>query len=176
MLYELVPTLLPANSSKRTGFMYPKWITIHETSVGTNVREKEYNFSHYYHLLLQNDNTIGYHYLVEANYGKMPKVYQFIEDNRTTSHTGNHVGNYHSIGIERLVNCDTDFSKAIEVQAALTAKLMYEYQIPLHAVVPHKYWSGKECPARLLAGQNGGWEHFIQIVEAYYQEISQSHA
>lgn len=159
--------LLLSNSPKRVGKMVPKWITIHETSLGTEVRPADRNFRWYYKLL-HNETSIGYHFLVQANYGEKPVVYQFLETSVATHHTGNAMGNEESIGIERLVNEDTDFEVAIMTQAKLTASLMYIYHIPIEHVVPHKYWSGKECPARLLAGMYGGWQGFIEKVQCCF--------
>ena len=159
--------LLPGNSSKRVGNMCPKWITIHETSLGTDVRPADRNFSWYYKLL-HNETSIGYHFLVQAQYDEEPVIYQFLETSVATNHTGNGIGNSESIGIERLVNVETDFEVAIITQAKLTATLMDMYNIPIERVVPHKYWSGKECPSRLLAGMYGGWDGFIEKVQYYF--------
>ena len=174
--YVLIPELLPADSDSRCGIMNPKWITIHETTLGTDIKDTQggtmYGIAHYRELLHQpNPKHIGYHYLVEANYGEESHVYQFLEPTVMTHHTGTEKGNSSSIGIERLVNTDTDFERAIAVQARLTAILMATYNIPIRHVVPHKYWSGKECPARLLAGMFGGWDGFIETVKKIFIEI-----
>lgn len=161
--------LLPGNSPKRVGEMAPQWITIHETSLGTEVRSADRNFEWYYKLL-EDESTVGYHFLVQANWNEEPVVYQFLETSVYTHHTGNKTGNMESIGIERLVNTDTDFEKAILAQAKLAATLMNLYQIPIERVVPHKHWSGKECPARLLAGMYGGWQGFIEKVQHFFDE------
>ena len=174
--YVLVPRLLPYDSPSRCGTMDPKWITIHETTLGTDIKDTKngtmYGLAHYEELLHPpNPKRIGYHYLVEANYGVESRVYQFLEPTVMTHHTGTEKGNLSSIGIERLVNTDTDFERAIAVQARLTAMLMATYNIPIRHVVPHKYWSGKECPARLLAGMFGGWDGFIETVKKIFIEI-----
>lgn len=159
--------LLLKNSPKRVGKMCPKWITIHETSLGTKVRPADRDFRWYYKLL-HNGTSIGYHFLVQARYHEDAVIYQFLETCVATNHTGNSIGNSESIGIERLVNVETDFEVAIKIQAKLTATLMHMYNIPIERVVPHKYWSGKECPARLLAGMHGGWDGFIEKVQYYF--------
>lgn len=168
--YILKKRLLPKNSHKRVSTMKPEWITIHEVSMGTDVREAERNFAYYHNLLLDESKktTIGYHFLVEAQRSKNPVIYQFLEGGVATDHTGNKVGNSKSIGIERLVNEETDFQVAIMAQAKLTATLMHKYNIPIENVVPHKHWNGKECPARLLAGMHGGWDGFIEKVLYFF--------
>ena len=160
----LINILLPKNSPKRVGNMRPQWITIHETSLGTEVRPADRDFC-WYHKLLHNESTIGYHFLVQARYGEDAVIYQFLETCVSTHHTGNSIGNSTSIGIERLVNVETDFEVAIMAQAKLAATLMHIYDIPIGHVVPHKYWSEKECPSRLLAGMYGGWDGFIEKVQ-----------
>ncbi len=165
---EVQVQLLPANSPKRVGDMHPTYITIHETSLGTELQPAEKDYNRYRKMLFETENKIGYHFLIEANVGIAPKIYQFIETTVATCHTGNEIGNSTSIGIERLVNVNSNMCRAISLQAQLTATLMHMYQIPLENVVPHKYWSGKECPARLLAGMYGGWDGFIEMVKYYF--------
>ena len=177
-VYMLDKRLLPEDSDRRCGIMTPKFITIHETSLGTDIRDTKggtmYIASYYENVLNKPDERhVAYHYLVEANHERIAKVYQFLEPNVIAHHTGTEEGNSQSIGIERLVNTDTDMKRAIAVQALLTAELMKKYKIDINNVVPHKYWSGKECPARLLAGMYGGWDGFINLVKNYYIEISQ---
>lgn len=167
---EILSRLLPANSPKRVGNMHPTFITVHETSLGTDVQPSEKDYNRYHNMLLETENKIGYHFLVEANVGVYPKVYQFLETSVATCHTGNNIGNSSSIGIERMVNKSTNMCRAISIQAQLTATLMHLYQIPIENVVPHKYWSGKECPARLLAGMYGGWTGFIEMVKYYFDK------
>ena len=46
---------------------------------------------------------------------------------------------------------------------------MFMYNIPIQNVVPHKFWSGKECPSRLLAGMyRWTWNRFIRTVTSYF--------
>jgi len=165
MKVVLKKLILPDNSPKRLGVINPKFITIHETSLGTELQPAEKNANRYYNMLLNDGRQVGYHFLVEANIGEYPVVYQFLETKVKTKHTGSETGNSHSLGIERLVNVNTNMGRAINVQARLTASLMNMYNIPIEAVVAHKFWSGKNCPSRILAGQYGGWEAFIKLVE-----------
>lgn len=61
-----------------------------------------------------------------------------------------------SIGIEICENADGNFEKAIENAQWLIRQLMQEQGIPLSNIVPHKHWSGKECPRKLL----NRWDSF----------------
>ncbi|MBR6033251.1 MAG: N-acetylmuramoyl-L-alanine amidase [Clostridia bacterium] len=170
MKVELVERQLPIDSPRRVGKMIPTYITVHETSLGTDLQPAEKDFARYYGMLTTGDSKVGYHFLVEANTGKPARVYQFLETTVATCHTGNPDGNSCSIGIERLVNTDTNMCRAISLQAQLTATLMHMYDIPISHVVPHKFWSGKECPARLLAGMYGGWSGFVEMVKHHLRE------
>ena len=156
---------LPLVVPREDGKNIPKYITIHETSEGTEKQPSSKNAEHYIELLEhpKRDPRIAYHFLCSDT-----QVWQFLPTWVRTAHSGSTEGNS-SIGIERLVNVDIDFDKAIENQAKLTATLMVMYNIPIERVVTHKSWSGKECPARLLAGMYGwDWNKFIRTVLKYY--------
>lgn len=58
--------------------------------------------------------------------------------------------------------------------AKLTAWLMKKYNIPLRNVVPHNFWSGKNCPTPLLDGGRPGrrWAWFKSRVDYYYRCIN----
>ena len=157
-----LPLVIPREDGKNI----PKYITIHETSLGTDKVPANKNAEHYIELLEhpKGDPRYGYHFLCGDN-----QVWQFLPTYVRTAHAGSTAGNS-SIGIERLVNVDIDFDQAIKNQAKLTATLMYMYNIPLENVVPHKYWSGKECPARLLAGMYGwNWDKLLNTVMDFYK-------
>ena len=46
---------------------------------------------------------------------------------------------------------------------------MKEYNITIENVVPHKRWSGKNCPAYTLQH----WDSYIKSIEEYYKEITE---
>ena len=156
---------LPLLAPQKDGHNIPKYITIHETSTGLEKQASEKNAARYIGLLEnpKGDKRYGFHFLCSDN-----EVWQFLPTWVRTAHAGTDEGNS-SIGIERLVNVYIDFDKAIMNQAKLAATLMNMYSIPIENVVPHKHWSGKECPARLLAGMYGwNWERFISTVKTYF--------
>ena len=75
-------------------------------------------------------------------------------------------GNMESIGIESCINSDGDYVQAVKNTAKLVAKIMKDEGIPISRVVQHNYWSGKNCPAQIRAGQAGiNWNKFIQMVK-----------
>lgn len=88
--------------------------------------------------------------------------------------TGRHAdrggpGDMYSIGIEmgevRSHNPIVTWNRS----AKLTAVLMKQYNIPLRNVVPHYYWTGKNCPAPLLTNGRPGykWSWFVSRVDYY---------
>ena len=58
----------------------------------------------------------------------------------------NHGGNVNSIGIESCVNEGTDIYYTWMRDAKLIAYLMDKNKLSIHDVVPHHYFSGKDCP------------------------------
>lgn len=161
--------ILPKNSSNFLGYQEPKYIVIHEVSLGTGKSPAEYDMEHYYKKIYdsgQSGSTIGYHYLVGDK-----TIYHFIPDNVSTAHTGTTFGNYNSIGIERLICKGINYEYAIHNQAKLIATLMLKHQIPLNHVITHKemqlrYGSAerknnpKQCPGRLISGFRGTLNDF----------------
>lgn len=76
-------------------------------------------------------------------------------------------GNMESIGIESCINSDGDYVKAVRNTTKLVAKIMKDEGIPISRVVQHNYWSGKNCPMQIRAGQAGiTWAKFIGMVQA----------
>jgi len=167
MEINVIDWLIPVGATNRSGELrQPTYITIHECSLGTGKTPSSYNREYYIHLMEKPKvKKSGYHYLVTDT-----EVIRFIPDDEIAIHAGTYFGNLRSIGIERLVNVDVNFEKAISIQAKLAATLMKKWNIPISNVVSHKYWSGKGCPARLLAGQNRGWKKgFIPQVQHYFE-------
>ena len=125
--------------------MTPKYITVHNTAntdKGANAKM---------HARYQHNGSGGrqasWHYTVDDT-----EIYQTLEDNQQGWHAGDGrgKGNTQSIGIEICENSDGNFNKAVENAQRLIKKLMDKHGIPLDNVVPHKHWSGKNCPRKLL--------------------------
>src|SRR5699024_844222 len=68
--------------------------------------------------------------------------------------------NLQSIGIEVCENSDGNHDKAMQNAQWLIRKLMSDHNISINNVVPHKKWSGKNCPNRILPI----WDSFIRGV------------
>src|SRR5690625_3659274 len=126
-------------------FMTPKYSTVHytaNTDKGANAKM---------HARYQHNGSGGrqasWHYTVDDT-----EIYQTLEDNQQGWHAGDGrgKGNTRSIGIEICENSDGNFNKAAENAQWLIKKLMDKHDIPLDNVVPHKHWSGKNCPRKLL--------------------------
>lgn len=155
---------LPLVEAREDGKNIPRFITIHETSLGLSKVPGTKNAEHYISLLEnpKGDPRVGYHFLCGDDV-----IYQLLETWVRTAHAGSTEGNS-SIAIERLVNSDIDYDRAINNQARLTATLMFRYNIPIENVVPHQFWNGKGCPARLIAGMyRWNWGRFIRTVNSY---------
>ncbi len=82
-------------------------------------------------------------------------------------HAGTSAGNNTSVGIEVCVNCDGDYSRALQNAAELVAYVMRQTGVPVDRVVQHKHWSGKDCPEQIRAGKAGvGWTAFLEMVRS----------
>lgn len=138
-----------AVSGKPTTFkMVPEYITLHETAntgKGANAQA---------HANLQsngNSRQASWHIQVDD-----VQAIQSLPLDECGIHAGDGTygdGNRKSIGVEICVNSDGNFEKALENAAAVIGKLMLQFNIPPHKVVPHKHWSGKNCPTNLLKGR-----------------------
>ncbi|MED3600969.1 N-acetylmuramoyl-L-alanine amidase [Bacillus subtilis] len=123
--------------------MNPLYITVHNTS---NTAKGADAASHARYV--KNPETAtSWHFTVDDE-----KIYQHLPLNENGWHAGdgNGTGNRKSIGIEICENSDGDFEKAVSNAQWLIKKLMKEQGISFANVVPHKHWSGKECPRKLL--------------------------
>lgn len=158
---DLVPV---SNKNARTGNpMKPSSITIHETG-NTNKGAGAKSHSNY----IKNIKTsVSWHFTVDDM-----EIYQHIPINENAWHAGDGaqgVGNRTSIAIEICVNQDGDFQKAKENAKRLVQYLMNETGVK--SVVPHKQWSGKDCPRNILVS---GWDKFHSwLMEDQTSEVEQ---
>jgi|SRR5690554_3459935 len=149
--------ILPQSSRIRPGYkMDPKYITVHNTantSTGANAK------AHAKYLLSgAGGRSVSWHFTVDDT-----EIYQHLPTDESGWHTGdgNGPGNRRSIGIEICENRDGDFEKAVENAQWLIRKLMAEHNIPIENVVPHKKWTGKNCPRKLL----DRWDEFAAGIQ-----------
>lgn len=166
---HVVERIIPDEcANKKIADQVPKYIVIHEVSLGLDKTPSNYNLYHYEQKIIKdglNGIQVGYHYLVSDDV-----IYHFIPDTNATKHTGTDF-NYCSIGIERLVNEDISFPDALHNQAKLVATLMIKWHIPTSRVISHeqaRLLNAKEpkaCPSRMIAGQYGGFKSFYQEIK-----------
>jgi N-acetylmuramoyl-L-alanine amidase CwlA len=94
------------------------------------------------------------------------KVFQELPFTEVGWHAGdgyNGPGNRTSIALE--IGEDEVSEQTAKV---FVAYLMKEYSIPITNIVPHRHWSGKNCPAYTLLH----WDKYIKDIEEYYIEIT----
>ncbi|MCY9198919.1 N-acetylmuramoyl-L-alanine amidase family protein [Bacillus atrophaeus] len=143
-MVQIIQDFIPKDHNNRPGYaMNPTYITVHNTAntaAGANAKmHARYE---------KNPNTAtSWHFTVDET-----EIYQHLPLNENGWHAGdgNGSGNRKSIGIEICENNDGDFEKAVANAQWLIKKLMKEQGISLANVVPHKHWSGKLCPRKLL--------------------------
>src|SRR5690625_640128 len=149
--------LLPQNAKNVPGrTKTQRYITIHNTantSKGANAKSHANYMSNG-----SGGRQASWHYTVDDK-----EIWQPLKDTQQGWHAGDSrgAGNTQSIGIEICENADGDFEKAVDNAVWLVRKLMDEHGIPISNVVPHKKWSGKNCPRKLLSR----WDEFIAKVE-----------
>src|SRR5699024_6340946 len=132
--------------------MSPKYITVHNTANSSKGADAKM------HAIYQRNGSGGrkasWHYTVDDK-----EIWQSLKDNQQGWHAGDGggQGNAQSIGIEICENSDGDFDKAVANAQELIRNLMDKHNIPIDNVVPHKHWSGKNCPHKLL----DTWDDFV---------------
>lgn len=150
---NIIQRIIPkGQKNQRPGFsMTPKYITVHQTAN----KEKGANAEMHARYLLNGGGgrVVGWHFTVDDH-----SIYQHLPCNESGWHAGdgNGPGNRQSIGIEICENVDGDFQQAVKNAQWLIMKLMTDHGISSDCVVPHKHWSGKNCPSTLLLG----WQTF----------------
>src|SRR5690625_1986326 len=133
--------------------MTPKYITVHNTANRNKGSNAEMH-ARYLHNGA-GGRTVGWHFTVDDK-----EIYQHLPLNEHGWHAEDGAkgkGNLTSIGIEICENSDGNHDKAMQNAQWLIRKLMSDHNISIKNVVPHKHWSGKNCPNRILPI----WDKFI---------------
>lgn len=160
----------PGTSARPGGAMTPQYITIHNTA-NTSRGAGAVNHAKY----LRGSgakNTVSYHFAVDDHV-----IVRILPENEHGWHAGdgsNGTGNRKSLAIEICENPESDLSAATENASELTASLMRKYNIPLAHVVQHNYWSGKNCPRRIRAGEPYNWDTFLAHVKKHFDAAGTS--
>ncbi|WP_338712557.1 N-acetylmuramoyl-L-alanine amidase [Bacillus pumilus] len=138
-----------SNRNRPGNYMKPLYITVHNTAN----KSKGADAASHAAFVKRSSTAVSWHYTVDEKV-----IYQHLPLNENGWHAGDGrgTGNMKSIGIEICENADGNFEKAVENAQWLIRQLMTDQGIPLSNVVPHKRWSGKECPRRLL----NRWDSF----------------
>ncbi|MCY7692489.1 N-acetylmuramoyl-L-alanine amidase [Bacillus altitudinis] len=149
-MVKIIKDFIPkSNGNRPQNYMKPLYITVHNTA---NTSKGADAASHAA-FVKRSSTGVSWHYTVDDKV-----IYQHLPLNENGWHAGDGrgSGNMKSIGIEICENADGNFEKAVENAQWLIRQLMTEQGIPLANVVPHKRWSGKECPRKLL----NRWDSF----------------
>nr|WP_301287566.1 N-acetylmuramoyl-L-alanine amidase [Bacillus sp. 1735sda2] len=147
---KIIKDFIPKSNRNRPGnYMKPLYITVHNTANTA----KGANAASHASFVKRSSTGVSWHYTVDENV-----IYQHLPLNENGWHAGDGrgTGNMKSIGIEICENADGNFEKAVENAQWVIRQLMKEQGIPFANVVPHKRWSGKECPRKLL----NRWDSF----------------
>ncbi|WP_275092339.1 N-acetylmuramoyl-L-alanine amidase family protein [Shimazuella soli] len=106
-----------------------------------------------------NSRTASWHFTCDDH-----QIIQHIPENEVSWRAGdgrNGTGNRQSLSLEICVNQDGNYEKAKENAIWLIQYLMRKHNISIERVVPHKIWSGKDCPHKLLPH----WNEFINKIK-----------
>lgn len=144
--------ILIGRSNRPGNAMNPTYITIHNTGNSSKGANAEVHARY-----VKNPATaVSWHFTVDDGV----VIYQHLPLNENGWHAGDGksgTGNRKSIGIEICEHAGINQDKANENAVWLVKMLMKEHSISITNVVPHKHWSGKECPRKLLPI----WNSFI---------------
>ncbi|OLP64049.1 N-acetylmuramoyl-L-alanine amidase CwlH precursor [Bacillus pumilus] len=149
-MVKIIQAYIPKHNRNRPrNVMKPLYITVHNTSNTA----KGANAANHAAFVARSSTGVSWHYTVDDQV-----IYQHLPLNENGWHAGDGrgTGNMKSIGIEICENAGANFEQAVENAQWLIRKLMEDLGIPLTNVVPHKHWSGKQCPRKLL----GRWDQF----------------
>lgn len=163
--------LVPEGKKNRSGTpIVPQFITIHNTDNKNKGADAQAHGKFVtetgYYVINGKRSYVSWHYTVDDK-----RVVKHLPVNEKALHAGSAEGNMNSIGIEicmnRGINQDVAFLRAARLCAALLFDLAALNKDVNH-VVPHKHWSGKNCPVLLL--DNGTtigvkWNKFLKLIQ-----------
>lgn len=123
--------------------MDAQYITLHNTANDASANNEITN-------MINNNKEVSFHFAVDDF-----EVVQGIPVNHNAWHCGDGGfgdGNRSSIGIEVCYSKSggEKYKKAEALAIQFIAQLLHERKWGVERVVPHKHWSGKNCPHRIL--------------------------
>jgi N-acetylmuramoyl-L-alanine amidase len=143
--------------------MAAEYITLHNTANDASANnEVQY--------MINNTQQISFHFAVDDK-----EVVQGIPLDRNAWHAGdgNGPGNRKSIGIEICYSRSGGerYNKAEANAIQFVARLLKERKWGIDRVQPHKHWSGKNCPHRILG--EGRWQQVLNSIQAELNRLEE---
>lgn len=155
--------LIPQGSSNRPGtHISPTYITVHNTS-NTSADANAAMHARYVKGPDARAREVSWHFTVDDT-----RTFKHLPTNEKGWHAGK--GNGVSIGIEVCENKGIDKGAAIDRAALLTALMMLAFRIPRENVVPHQFWTGKDCP-RVILREPGKFDAFRDRAAGYLAQL-----
>lgn len=146
----------------------PASITIHNTdntARGADARaHSSFVRNTGYYMLDGKKHWVSWHYTVDDN-----QAIRQLPDNEAAYHAGS-AANAASIAMEICMNRGINQPIADDRAARLAAWLLHINGLGIQDMVPHKKWTGKNCPSLLLPP--GKWRAFRTAVERYLTGIA----
>ncbi|MGE5484696.1 MAG: N-acetylmuramoyl-L-alanine amidase [Ignavibacteriales bacterium] len=160
---EVLRDFIPSGRHNRPGRrMIPQWITIHDTA---NPSPRADALAHARYLKgAAADVPASWHFTVDD-----VRVIQHLPVDEVAYHAGDGAkgpGNTTSIGIEICENSGGDRPRAELNACRLIADLLRQCGLGTDRVVPHKKWSGKNCPHLILHR----WDEYMHLIEVATME------
>lgn len=163
---NLFEEYIPKHMHNRPGVaIKPSYITVHNTS-NTNVGADADAHSRMvrtkgYYMHKGKKQWVSWHFTVDDR-----KVIKQLPLNELAYHAGSK-GNKNSIAIETCMNKGINHDQANDRLARLVAALLSDLEMDIKCVVPHKHWTGKNCPILILAE----WDQFIADVKNHLSRL-----
>ncbi|MTV49833.1 peptidoglycan-binding protein [Heliobacillus mobilis] len=161
-MVNIIQDIVPQGAKNRPGYpLTPTFITVHNTGNGSAGADAA---GHAAFIKSPGAGTTSWHFSVDDH-----QIIQHIPTNENAWHAGdggNGPGNRTSLGVEICENSDGNLAQAEANAIDLIIDLMKQYNIPLTNVVPHKHWTGKDCPHLILPR----WDAFIASIAKRQQE------
>jgi N-acetylmuramoyl-L-alanine amidase len=162
---KFIQDLIPKGRDNRPGrAMKPQHITVHDTG-NANKGAGAKNHAAYLKGSHAEMAPVSWHYTVDDKH-----IVQHLPWNETAYHAGDGgygKGNSTSIGIEICENPDGNRAKAEDNAIALIVDLLKEIGLTPDKVVPHKFWTNKQCP-RVILGRQNGWAEFMAKIRGRF--------
>ncbi|WP_105618461.1 peptidoglycan recognition protein family protein [Vallitalea okinawensis] len=157
---DLIPI---SNKTSRPQYpMNPTSITVHNTGNSNKGADAEV------HTEYVDDTTsyVSWHFTVDDK-----QIIQELPINESAWHAGDGTygkGNRSSIGIEICEQEGIDWARARSNAVKLIVWLFNNVE-SIQNVVPHKEWTGKYCPHKIL---DEGWELFVDDIKKYFGSVN----